>query len=60
MASVLYLVANEIDKNPFLVFELHGFDLFKGLEGIGYATSGQKEVSILAVNDLWKKHHAIR
>ncbi|MCG8328766.1 MAG: DEAD/DEAH box helicase [Chitinophagales bacterium] len=56
MASVLYLVANEIDKNPFLVFELHGFDLFKGLEGIGYTTSGQKEVSILAVNDLWKKH----
>ena len=28
MASVLYLVANEIDKNPFLVFQLHDFDLF--------------------------------
>jgi len=52
MASVLYLVANEIDKNPFLVFELHGFDLFKGLEGVGYTASGQKGVSILSVNSL--------
>ncbi|MFT5265304.1 MAG: putative Zn finger protein [Polaribacter sp.] len=46
MASVLYLVANEIDKNPFLVFQLHDFDLFKGLEGIGYTAEGQKEISI--------------
>lgn len=56
MASVLYMVANEIDKNPFLVFDLHGFDLFKGLEGIGYTTSGQKGVSILAADMLWKKY----
>ncbi|MEO0340794.1 MAG: SNF2 helicase-associated domain-containing protein, partial [Bacteroidota bacterium] len=55
MAAVLYLVANEIDQNPFLVFDLHGFDLFKGLEGIGYTTSGQKEVSILPVDKLWKE-----
>ena len=56
MASVLYLVANEIDKNPFLIFDLHGFDLFKGLEGIGYTASGQKGVSILAADELWKKY----
>lgn len=56
MASVLYLVANEIDKNPFLVFDLHGFDLFKGLEGIGYTASGQKGVSILMADNLWKKY----
>jgi uncharacterized Zn finger protein/ERCC4-related helicase len=54
MAAVLYIVANEIDKNPFLVFELHGFDLFKGLEGIGYTVSGQKGVSILAADHLWQ------
>ncbi|MFK7806771.1 MAG: SNF2-related protein [Saprospiraceae bacterium] len=47
MAAVLYLIANEIDKDPFLVFQLHGFNLFKGLEGIGYTTEGQKEISIL-------------
>ncbi|MBK7335343.1 MAG: DEAD/DEAH box helicase [Saprospirales bacterium] len=54
MAAVLYLVANEIDKNPFLVFELHDFDLFKGLEGVGYTAAGQKEVRVLSVEDLWQ------
>ncbi|MEM7382188.1 MAG: hypothetical protein AAF361_13460 [Bacteroidota bacterium] len=58
MASVLYLIANEIDKNPFLIFDLHGFDLFKGLEGIGYTASGQKGVSILAADMLWTKYKA--
>ncbi len=52
MAAVLYLVANEIDKNPFLVFELHDFDLFKGLEGIGYTVQGQKEIYIPSLEDL--------
>ena len=52
MAAVLYLVANEIDKNPFLVFELHSFDLFKGLEGVGYTSEDQQEVSILSTDDL--------
>ena len=57
MAAVLYIVANEIDKNPFLIFELHGFDLFKGLEGIGYTASGQKGVSIIAADMLWEKYN---
>ena len=52
LASVLYLIANEIDKNPFLVFELHGFDLFKGLEGVGYSIGEQKDISILRISDL--------
>jgi len=52
MASVLYLVANEIDKNPFLVFQLHDFDLFKGLEGIGYSANGQADVQTLNLSDL--------
>jgi len=52
MASVLYLVANEIDKNPFLVFQLHNFDLFKGLEGVGYSAGEQTEVQIISIADL--------
>ncbi len=52
MAAVLYLIANEIDSNPFLVFELHNFDLFKGLEKIGYASEEQKDISILSLDDL--------
>lgn len=27
LAAVIYIIANEIDKNPFLVFQLHGFDM---------------------------------
>ena len=54
LASVLYLIANEIDKNPFLVFELHNFDLFKGLEGVGYTATGQKEIPIPKQEDLWQ------
>lgn len=27
LAAVIYLLANEIDKNPFLIFKLHGMDL---------------------------------
>ncbi len=52
LASVLYLIANEIDKNPFLVFELHGFDLFKGLEGVGYTIGEQKDIAVLRVSEL--------
>ena len=54
MASVLYMIANEIDKNPFLVFQLHDFDLFKGLEGIGYTAQEEQDVKILLVEKLWQ------
>ena len=52
LASVLYLIANEIDKNPFLVLELRGFDLFKGLEGVGYTIGEQKDIQVLQIADL--------
>ncbi len=29
VSAVIYLLANEIDKNPFLIFNLHGFNLLK-------------------------------
>ena len=38
LAAIIYLIANEIDKNPFLVFALHDFDLLQHLEQAGYAT----------------------
>jgi len=54
MAAVLYLVANEIDKNPFLIFQLHGFDLFGELQKEGYTAQGQKEIAILKASTLQK------
>ncbi|HHH50392.1 MAG TPA: DEAD/DEAH box helicase, partial [Saprospiraceae bacterium] len=52
MAATLYLIANEIDKNPFIVFQLHDFDLFKGLEGVGYSMLGQQETHITKLSEL--------
>jgi len=36
IASVIYLLANEIDRNPFLLFELHNFDIPAELAQRGY------------------------
>ncbi|MBI5914454.1 MAG: hypothetical protein HY842_03695, partial [Bacteroidetes bacterium] len=33
LSAVIYTLAEEIDKNPFLAFEVHGLDLVKELEG---------------------------
>ena len=52
MAAVLYLVANEIDKDPFRVFDLHDFDLLKALEGIGFSVATDKEVPIPLAENL--------
>lgn len=32
LAAAIYIIANEIDKNPFLVFQLHGFDIMADIE----------------------------
>lgn len=37
LAAVLYIVANEIDKNPFMAFSLHGIDLLDEFEYQGIA-----------------------
>lgn len=55
-AAVIYLIANEIDKNPFLVFELKGFDLFRELEKIGFASAEQKDVPIVSIENLLKPY----
>ncbi len=54
MAAVLYLTANEIDQNPFLVFELHKFDLFEALRKAGYTTQEHQDIRILSLSRLWE------
>lgn len=55
LAAVLYLVANEIDKNPFILFNLHGLDLleeFKGKdEASGASTIDQVETLLSQTGD---------
>lgn len=45
MAAVLYVVANEIDKNPFLIFDLHNFDLLEALQKRGVSQSAINDVN---------------
>jgi len=52
IAAVLYLVANEIDKNPFVVFDLHGFDLLATLKESGYTEVAEASVPITSLSDL--------
>lgn len=47
LAAVIYLLANEIDKNPFLVFELHGFNLVAALEREGISVAAEKQAEPL-------------
>jgi len=51
LAAVIYLIANEIDKNPFLVFSLHDFDLLQSLQKTGFTTE-KKIQGIVGVKDL--------
>ncbi len=52
LAAVVYTVAEEIDRNPFLVFELHGLDLVKELEGRNIRIADKREERILGVEKL--------
>jgi len=52
MAAVLFLVANEIDKNPFVVFDLHQFDLVAALQESGYTEEVGESVPIAGLAGL--------
>ena len=36
LAAVINMIANEIDRNPFVVFKLHGFDVIRELKNRGF------------------------
>jgi len=52
MAAVLYLVANEIDKNPFVVFDLHGLDLGAALQESGYTEEAGESAPVTGLTQL--------
>jgi uncharacterized Zn finger protein/superfamily II DNA or RNA helicase len=55
MAAVFFLVANEIDKNPFVVFDLHAFDLIKALQETGYTEETGETVPIMELAALQRE-----
>jgi len=48
LAAVVYIIANEIDKNPFLVFRMHGLDL---LSEVGGAAGEEAEEPIAGIEN---------
>lgn len=52
LAAVIYLIANEIDQNPFLVFQLKGLDLLDELRDDDSAGVSGGMDSVLLVKDL--------
>ncbi|MGM0649437.1 MAG: SNF2-related protein [Bacteroidota bacterium] len=42
IAAVIYIIANEIDKNPFAVFNLHGLDILAEIEKSGFVNMDNK------------------
>jgi len=53
LAAVIYLIANEIDKNPFLFFKLKGLDLLAALEEKGLGSQEATELPIKKLYDGW-------
>ncbi|MEA1910831.1 MAG: SNF2-related protein, partial [Spirochaetota bacterium] len=47
LAAVVYIIANEIDKNPFLVFGMHNFDLVKELN-LSSGRSAEEDIISIA------------
>jgi uncharacterized Zn finger protein/superfamily II DNA or RNA helicase len=54
LAAVVYLIANEIDRNPFVVFQLHGLDLLQALKDRNLDIKKGTAVSIPTAADLSK------
>ena len=54
IAAVIYMIANEIDRNPFLVFELHGLDIFAELGKRGFSLI-EEEKQTIPHYDAWSE-----
>ncbi|GAB4493948.1 MAG: DEAD/DEAH box helicase [Saprospiraceae bacterium] len=54
LAAILYVVANEIDKNPFLVFDLHQFDLLDALEKAGFSAQKTRKIAATQLAELYQ------
>lgn len=56
LAAVIYKVSEEIDNNPFLVFELHGLDLLAELKKRGMLSEATAEnINPIKIGDLLHK-----
>lgn len=49
LAAVIYILSSEIDKNPFIIFNLHGLDIVQELEDQGF--EGGSEIKAPSASD---------
>jgi uncharacterized Zn finger protein/superfamily II DNA or RNA helicase len=56
LAAVVYTVAEEIDRNPFMVFDVHGLDLVKELEKNNLKIGDKQVENIPSVLSLLEKN----
>jgi SNF2 family DNA or RNA helicase/uncharacterized Zn finger protein len=59
LAAVIYLIANEIDMNPFMAFLLHDFDILDELSNDNLSVSKQSEESITSIDSLYIKDNDV-
>lgn len=52
IAAVIYVIANHIDQNPFLVFEMHNLDIFSELKKFDVHISNLRNESIQSLSDI--------
>ncbi|WP_080237473.1 DEAD/DEAH box helicase [Spirosoma rigui] len=52
LAAVVYVIANEIDRNPFLVFQLKGLDILAELEKLKADSPGRGIEAVLSFREL--------
>ncbi len=45
LASVIYMISAEIDRNPFLIFKLHGLDILNELTKTGMTLEREMDIS---------------
>ena len=54
IAAVIYLMSNEIDNNPFLVFKMHGLDILDEISKRGLAQNLSQSVEIPLLSELYE------
>ncbi|EAY26647.1 helicase, SNF2 family [Microscilla marina ATCC 23134] len=52
LAAVIYIIGNEIDKNPFMVFLLHGLDVLAEIQKRGFTSHGDFKLPVTPLRKL--------
>jgi SNF2 family DNA or RNA helicase/uncharacterized Zn finger protein len=59
LAAVIYIIANEIDKNPFLVFKLHNFDILEHLKEVENQAKTEEKQPVLNLSKVALKNNKL-